>query len=93
MTSLSKIAMLWLALPLLLFVSLTQAHDRGDRIEHRLDVRGNRIEHRFDLRAAHQLALGHPRRAAQLERKGNRIDRRLHRIGARIDARYDRRHH
>ena len=93
MASLSKIDMRWLALPLLFFASLTQAHDRGDRIEHRLDVRGDRINHRLDLRAAHQLALGHPRRAAHLDSKGNRIDRRLDRIGARIDARYDRRHH
>lgn len=84
--------MLSLALPLLFFASLALAHDRGDRIEHRLDVRGNRIDHRLDLRAAHQLALGHVRRAALLDLRGDRINRRLDRIGARIDARYDRQH-
>ena len=90
---------IWLTLPLTLAMSLSaipaQAHasyDRGDRIEHRLDVRGDRIDRHLDRRAARQLALGHPRRAAQLDRRGDRIDRRLDRIGARIDARYDRRH-
>ena len=91
----------WLALPLIA-MSLTslpaQARwhchhfDRGDRIEHRLDLRGDRIDRHLDRRAARQLALGHPRRAAQLDRRGDRINRRLDRIGARIDARYDRSH-
>ncbi len=87
MTSLLKFAMPWLALPLILSTCLAtgiaQAHDRGDRFEHRLDVRGDRIDHRMDLRAERQLALGHPRRAMRLDRWGDRIDRRLDRMGDR----------
>lgn len=99
MKSLLSKPMIWLALPLTLAMSLSATpaqarmhYDRGDRIEHRLDIRGDRIDRRLDRRAAHQLALGHLRRAAQLDRRGDRIDRRLDRLGARIDARYDRHH-
>lgn len=85
-------AMFLLALPLLLSTTLAQAHDRGDRIEHRWDVRGDRIDRRFDRMADRQYALGHYDRAARLDRLGERIDARFARIGERREARFDRRH-
>ena len=85
-------SMIWLALPLLLLASTANAHDRGDRIEHRWDARGDRIDRRLDLRADRQYALGHEQRAAVLDRAGDRIDARFDRIGARREARFDRRH-
>lgn len=81
-----------LALPLLLAATLAQAHDRGDRIEHRWDHRGDRIDLRLDRASARQDALGHEHAAAVLDHRGDRIDRRMDRVGARREARFDRRH-
>ena len=67
------------------------AHD-GHRIEHAWDVRGDRIDHRPDLRAMRQDRLGHERRANQLDRRGDRINRRLDRVGIRRQAWHDGRH-
>ena len=84
--------MLWLALPLMICSGLAQAHDRGDRMERRWDERGDHIDHRLDLRSGRQLALGHEHRAYALDRKGDRIDAYFDRIGARHEARFDRHH-
>lgn len=75
-----------------LFASSAQAHDRGDRMEHRWDARGDHVDNRLDRRASRQMALGHEHRAEHLDRVGDRIDARFDRIGARREARYDRRH-
>jgi hypothetical protein len=84
----------WLALPLslLLFAGSVQAHDRGDRIERRWDLRGDRIDRRLDRQAHHQYLMGHERLAYRLDREGDWIDTRFDRIGARREARFDRRH-
>lgn len=68
------------------------AHDRGDRIEHRLDKKGDRINRRLDRKSDRAAAAGRDRLSRHLDRKGNVIDRRLDRKGHRIDRRIDRRH-
>lgn len=86
-------SMLWLSIPLLLCAGLTQAADRGDRMERRWDHRGDVIDARLDVRAAKQDALGHAQRANQLDRKGDRMDARFDSIGQHREYRFDRRHH
>ncbi len=85
-------SMFWLSIPLLLCAGLTQAADRGDRMERRWDHRGDVIDARLDARAAHQDALGHEQRADKLDRRGDRIDARYDRIGQHRENRFDRRH-
>lgn len=68
-------------------------HDRGDRIDHRLDMRGDRIERRFDRWADRAADRGHYRKAYRLKEKGDRISRWYDRKGDRIERRYDHRSH
>lgn len=66
-------------------------HDRGDRIDHRLDVKGDHIERRFDRLADRAAERGHYREAYRLKEKGEWINRRLDRKGHRLKARFDHR--
>ncbi len=65
-------------------------HDRGERIERRLDWRGDVIEHRYDHAARRAARHGHYGAAVRLDRRGDRIDARLDARGQRLDRRYDR---
>ena len=84
--------MIWLSIPLMFCAGLTQAADRGDRMERRWDYRGDVIDARLDVRSARQHALGHEHRADKLDRRGDRIDPTYDRIGQRRENRFDRRH-
>lgn len=68
-------------------------HDRGDRIDHRLDMKGERLERRFDRLADRAADRGHYRQAYRLKEKGDRISRRFDRLGDRLERRYDHRSH
>ena len=69
----------------------TQRHDRGDRIERRLDRSGDTADRRLDRAARRARDAGHDRVAPRLDRRGGAINRHLDRKGRQIDRRRDRR--